>query len=54
MEDTENTLQYYTALTHEVDIFISTYKQLRNTANPQQPVLIPGEFIKEVRNQGKN
>jgi len=42
-------LQYYTALTHEVDIFISSDKQLKKAAIPQLPVLTPVEFLNEVR-----
>ena len=49
MEDIEDALQYYTALTHEVDIFISSDKQLKKAAIPQLPVLTPVEFLNEVR-----
>jgi hypothetical protein len=53
MEDIEDALQYYTALTHDVDIFISSDKQLKKAAIPQIPVLTPQEFLKEVRELGK-
>jgi predicted nucleic acid-binding protein len=51
MEDIEDALQYYTALTHEVEIFISSDKQLRKAAIPQLPVLTPAEVLKEVRDR---
>ena len=53
MEDMEDALQYYTALTHDVDIFISSDKHLKKSAIPQLPVLTPSEFIKEMHDQGK-
>jgi hypothetical protein len=54
MEDMEDALQYYSALTHEADIFISSAKQLRKAAIPLLPVLTPAEFLKGVHDQGKN
>jgi len=54
MDDIEDALQYYTALTHEVDIFISSDKLLKKSAIPRLPVLTPSEFLKDIRNQGKN
>jgi predicted nucleic acid-binding protein len=54
MEDMEDALQYYTALTHDVDIFISSDKNLKKSAIPQLPVMTPSEFIKEIHDQGKN
>jgi predicted nucleic acid-binding protein len=48
MEDIEDALQYYTALTHELEISISSDKQLRKAAIPQLPVLTPAEVLKEV------
>jgi hypothetical protein len=53
-EDIEDALQYYTALTHEMDIFVSSDKQLRKADIPQLSVLTPAEFLKEVHDQGKN
>jgi len=43
MENMEDVLLYYTALTHEVDILISSDKQLKKTAIPQLPGLTPSE-----------
>ncbi len=54
MEDIEDALQYYTALTHSVDIFISSDKLLKKAAIPQLPVLTPSEFLKEGLDQGTN
>jgi len=51
MEDMEDALQYYTALIHEIDIFISSDKQLKKAAIPQIPVLTPAEFLEEARDQ---
>jgi predicted nucleic acid-binding protein len=52
IEDIEDALQYYTAITHDVDIFISSDKLLKKSAIPRLPVLTPGEFLKEIRDQG--
>lgn len=52
MEDIEDALQYYTALTHDVDVFISSDKYLKKSAIPQLPVMTPSEFIKEIHDQG--
>lgn len=54
MEDTEDALQYYTALTHDLDIFISSDKQLKKSAIPQLPVMTASEFIKDMDEQGKH
>jgi hypothetical protein len=45
MEDIEDALQYYAALTHGADIFISSYKKLKKKAIPQLPVMTPSEFL---------
>ncbi len=45
MEDIEDALQYYTALTHGADIFISSNKKLKKAAIPQLPVMTPREFL---------
>ena len=47
MEDIEDALQYYTALMHGVDIFLSSDKQLQKAAIPQLPILTPKEFLKK-------
>ena len=44
--DIEDSLQYYTALHHNIDCFISRDKQFINSALPQLPVYHPKEFIK--------
>ena len=48
MEDIEDALQYYTALTHDLDIFITSDKHLKKSAIPQLPVMNPSEFIKKI------
>jgi predicted nucleic acid-binding protein len=45
MEDIEDALQYYTALTHGADIFISSDKKLKKVSIPQLPVMTPREFL---------
>ncbi len=45
MEDIEDALQYYAALTHAADIFISSDKKLKRAAMPQLPVMTPREFL---------
>ena len=44
MDDMEDALQYYTALSHGVEYFISSDKKLQKAAIPQLPVLTPAEF----------
>lgn len=46
MGDIEDALQYYTAIHHKVDYFISSDKQLKKAAVPALPVYAPKEFIK--------
>lgn len=46
MGDIEDALQYYTAIYHKVDYFISSDKQLKKAAIPGLPVYAPKEFIK--------
>jgi predicted nucleic acid-binding protein len=45
--DIEDALQYYTALQHNVDAFISRDKDFIKSAIPQLPVYHPLEFIKK-------
>lgn len=47
IKDIEDALQYYTAIHHKVDIFISRDKDLQKAAIPTLPVYTPDEFIKE-------
>ncbi len=45
MEDIEDALQYYSALTRGADIFISSDKKLQKAAIPQLPVMTPREYL---------
>lgn len=47
MTDIEDALQYYTALHHKIDYFISCDKQLKKAAIPSLPVYLPEEFLAE-------
>ncbi len=48
IKDIEDALQYYTAIHHKVDIFISRDKDLQKAAIPTLPVYTPDEFLKEL------
>ena len=48
MDDSEDALQYYTALSHGVDYFISADKKLKKAAIPQLPVYTAVEFLAEL------
>ncbi len=48
MEDIEDALQYYAALVHGADIFISSDKKLKKSAIPQLPVMTPREFLDDI------
>ena len=45
MNDIEDALQYYTAIHHKLDCFISLDKQLQKTGLPNLPIYTPKEFI---------
>jgi len=45
MNDIEDALQYYTAMHHQLDFFITQDKQLKNAAIPVLPVYYPEEFL---------
>jgi predicted nucleic acid-binding protein len=45
----EDALQYYAALHHKVDYFVSRDKQLRKDAISVLPVYSPEEFLREIR-----
>jgi putative PIN family toxin of toxin-antitoxin system len=47
MTDIEDALQYYTAMHHQIDYFISLDKTLIKSAIPVLPVYSPEEFLKE-------
>jgi predicted nucleic acid-binding protein len=46
MNDIEDALQYYTAMHHKIDFFISCDKAFRKDAIPALPVYTPDEFLK--------
>ena len=46
MTDVEDALQYYAALQHNLDFFISRDAPLKKAAKPSLPVYTPSEFIK--------
>jgi predicted nucleic acid-binding protein len=47
MTDIEDALQYYTAMHHKLDCFISLDKNLIKSAIPMLPVYSPEEFLRE-------
>lgn len=47
MTDFEDALQYYTALHHNIEIFISRDKHFIKSASPNLPVYPPLEFVKK-------
>lgn len=48
MNDIEDALQYYTAIHHKLDYFISRDKQLKKEDIPGLPVYTPKEFLKII------
>lgn len=46
-KDIEDALQYYTAIHHKIDYFISNDKGLKKDSIPILPVYTPKEFIEE-------
>jgi len=46
--DREDALQYYTAVHHKLDYFISSYKQLQKQGIPVLPVYTPKELLIEI------
>lgn len=48
IKDIENALQYYTAIHHKLDYFISRDKILLKDAIPALPVYTPQEFLKLI------
>ncbi len=48
MSDIEDALQYYTAMHHKLDYFISRDKGLKKAAIPVLPVCSPEEFIMNI------
>lgn len=47
MTDIEDALQYYTAMHHKIDYFISLDKNLIKSAIPILPIYSPEDFLKE-------
>lgn len=47
INDIEDALQYYSAIHHRLDYFISRDKQLQKQSIPVLPVYTPVEFIKD-------
>jgi len=45
--DIEDALQYYTALHHKMDFFISRDKLLIKSCRPELPVFHPSDFVKK-------
>lgn len=48
IKDIEDALQYYTAIHHKVDYFISRDKDLQKVSIPTLPVYTPDQFLKET------
>ena len=50
MNDIEDALQYYIAMNHNLDCFITKDKKFIKAAKPQLPVYDPATFIKKFMN----
>ena len=48
IDDVEDGLQYYTAIMHRADYFISSDKKLKKAAIPQLPVYTISEILEEL------
>lgn len=48
INDIEDALQYYTALHHKLDYFISRDQRLQKESIPILPVYTPGAFLEEI------
>jgi predicted nucleic acid-binding protein len=48
INDIEDALQYYAAIHHKLDYFISRDKRLKRDGLPALPVLTPDEFIRVI------
>lgn len=51
IKDIEDALQYYTAIHHKLDFFISRDKNLQKAAIPTLPVYTPDDFLKELKRE---
>jgi len=49
IDDIEDALQYYTAIHHQLDYFISGDKKFQKSAIPTLPVVTPSYFLKEIQ-----
>jgi predicted nucleic acid-binding protein len=49
IDDTEDALQYFTAIRHGLDCFISADKDLKKAALPQLPVYAAAELLAELK-----
>ena len=47
IKDIEDALQYYTAMHHKLDYFITQDKDMQKESIPVLPVYTPEEFLKE-------
>ena len=47
MTDIEDALQYYTALEHKIDFFISRDAKFIKSAKPGLPIYTPSDFVKK-------
>jgi predicted nucleic acid-binding protein len=47
MNDIEDALQYYTAMHHKLEYFITSDRKLKKEATSLLPIYYPSEFIKE-------
>jgi hypothetical protein len=48
IKNIEDALQYYTAMHHKIDYFITQDKDLQKESIPTLPIYTPDEFLKEV------
>src|ERR1700744_3812822 len=48
MTDIEDCLQYYTAIEHKLDYFVTNDKKLKKDGIPLLPVIPPNQLIKEI------
>ena len=48
IDDIEDALQYYTAIHHKMDYFISRDKRLQKEGIPVLPVYTPAQFLKQI------
>lgn len=48
IKDIEDAIQYYTAIHHKIDYFVSRDKTLQKEAIPILPVYSPDEFLEEI------